>query len=684
MNRKDLPKLAVPVFIVGIVLLLILPVPSFLLDVLIILNILLALVILLTTLFVKKPLDFSVFPSLLLVATLFRLGLNVASTRLVLGEGFAGDVIQAFGHVAVSGSIIIGAVVFLILVVIQFVVVTKGAERVAEVGARFTLDAMPGKQMAIDADLNAGLITDAEAKERRAAVSAEADFYGAMDGASKFVKGDAIAGILILVINMLGGVAIGMLQNGLSVTDALSKYGILTIGDGLVSQIPALLMAVSTGMIVTRSGAETEIGASATTQLTQSRNALMIAGAAAIAMGFIPGMPVIPFLLIGAGLLFAGWRLSRQAAQQAAAVEQQQALEAAAPSSDSPEDLLEQMRVHALEILLAPDLVDMVSGSSDDLLGRVRALRRKIAVDMGIVVPPVRTRDSIELPPSTYAIRIAGVEAGRGTAPSRSVLALGDQLDGLPGTATVEPVFGLAGKWVPAELRHAAEMTGATVIDRVSVLVTHLQAVIGDNAARLLTREDVKVLTDGVKQVNPAAVEELVPGMLSLAEVQRVLQGLLAERVPINDLGRICEALTLRAKVSTDPEGLVEAARAALGPALPARHAEAGTLRVIMIDPLLEQSMLEGLRPSEQGTQIVLDAHRIEQVLGSLRDAVRSVEEQGLSAVLVCAPQLRPAVHRMVSAQANGLPVLSYQEATAAGSTIETVGVVRAADPIAA
>ncbi|MDP9737028.1 flagellar biosynthesis protein FlhA [Curtobacterium sp. 260] len=684
MNRKDLPKLAVPVFIVGIVLLLILPVPSFLLDVLIILNILLALVILLTTLFVKKPLDFSVFPSLLLVATLFRLGLNVASTRLVLGEGFAGDVIQAFGHVAVSGSIIIGAVVFLILVVIQFVVVTKGAERVAEVGARFTLDAMPGKQMAIDADLNAGLITDAEAKERRAAVSAEADFYGAMDGASKFVKGDAIAGILILVINMLGGVAIGMLQNGLSVTDALSKYGILTIGDGLVSQIPALLMAVSTGMIVTRSGAETEIGASATTQLTQSRNALVIAGVAAIAMGFIPGMPIVPFLLIGAGLLFAGWRLSRQAAQQAAAAEQQQALEAAAPSADSPEDLLEQMRVHALEILLAPDLVDMVSGSSDDLLGRVRALRRKIAVDMGIVVPPVRTRDSIELPPSTYAIRIAGVEAGRGTAPSRSVLALGDQLDGLPGTTTVEPVFGLAGKWVPAELRHAAEMTGATVIDRVSVLVTHLQAVIGDNAARLLTREDVKVLTEGVKQVNPAAVEELVPGMLSLAEVQRVLQGLLAERVPINDLGRICEALTLRAKVSTDPEGLVEAARAALGPALPARHTEAGTLRVIMIDPLLEQSMLEGLRPSEQGTQIVLDAHRIEQVLGSLRDAVRSVEEQGLSAVLVCAPQLRPAVHRMVSAQANGLPVLSYQEATAAGSTIETVGVVRAADPIAA
>ncbi|PYY43377.1 flagellar biosynthesis protein FlhA [Curtobacterium sp. MCPF17_046] len=684
MKRADLPKFAVPVLIVGIILLLILPVPPFLLDVLIICNILLALVILLTTLFVKKPLDFSVFPSLLLVATLFRLGLNVASTRLVLAQGFAGDVIQAFGHVAVAGSVIIGAVIFLILVVIQFVVVTKGAERVAEVGARFTLDAMPGKQMAIDADLNAGLITDVQAKERRAAVSAEADFYGAMDGASKFVKGDAIAGILILVINLVGGIAIGMLQNGMSITDALSHYGILTIGDGLVSQIPALLMAVSTGMIVTRSGAESDIGTSASDQLSQSRTALMIAGAAAIAMGFIPGMPILPFLLIGAALLFTGWRIGQNAKRAAATAAEQQAIAAAAPPSDTPEDLLEQMRVHALEILLAPDLVDMVSGASDDLLGRVRALRRKIAVDMGIVVPPVRTRDSIDLPPSTYAIRIAGVEAGRGTAPARSVLALGEQLDGLPGDPTVEPVFGLAGKWVPAELRHAAEMTGATVIDRVSVLVTHLQAVIGDNAARLLTREDVKVLAEGVKQVNPAAVEELVPGMLSMAELQRVLQGLLAERVPINDLGRICEALTLRAKVSTDPEGLVESARAALGPALAARHLDGAVLRVIMIDPVLEQAMLEGLRPSEQGTQILLDAHRIEQVLGSVRESVRAVEEQGLSAVLVCAPQLRPAVHRMVSAQANGLPVLSYQEATAAGSTIETVGVVRAADPIAA
>jgi len=342
------------------------------------------------------------------------------------------------------------------------------------------------------------------------------------------------------------------------------------------------------------------------------------------------------------------------------------------------------MRVHALEILLAPDLVDMVGGASDDLLGRVKALRRKIAVDLGIVVPPVRTRDSVDLPPATYSIRIAGVEAGRGQAPARSVLALGDALDGLPGTATVEPVFGLAGKWVPAEMRHSAEMTGATVIDRVSVLVTHLSSIIADNAARLLTREDVRVLTEGVKQVNAPAVDDLVPNMLSLAELQRVLQGLLSERIPINDLARICEGLTLRAKVSTDPEGLVEAARASLGPALTAQYLDGRVLRVIMIDPTLEQSMLEGLRPSDQGTQILLDGHRVEQVLGSLREAVQSVEAQGLSAVLVCAPALRPAIHRLVSAQQNGLPVLSYQEATAAGSTIETVGVVRATDSIVA
>ena len=683
MNR-NLTKLAVPVGVVGIILLLVVPIPAPMLDLLIIVNIMLALVTLLTTMFVKKPLDFSVFPSLLLVATLFRLGLNVASTRLVLGDGYAGQVIEAFGHVAVGGSMIIGAVIFLILVVIQFVVVTKGAERVAEVGARFTLDAMPGKQMAIDADLNAGLITDTQARERRAEVSAEADFYGAMDGASKFVKGDAIAGIIIIIINIGGGIAIGILQRGLSITEALDTYALLTIGDGLVTQIPALLMAVSTGMIVTRSNAESDIGSTASAQLTQSRNALMIAGSAAILMALIPGMPIIPFIVVGAALILIAQRIkAREVTRQATRVAIASA-EKTAQQSDTPEELIEQMRAHALEILLAPDLVDLVSGASDDLLARVRGLRRKIAMDLGVVVPPVRTRDSVDLPSSTYVIRIAGVEAGRGMAPAGKVLALGDALDALPGYATVEPVFGLAGKWVPTEMRHSAEMAGATVIDRVSVLVTHLSSIIAGNAARLLTREDVRVLTDGVKQVNPAAVDDLIPGLLSLAEVQRVLQGLLIEQIPINDLPRIYEALSLRAKTSVDPEGLIEAARQALGPALTVQYLDGALLRVIMIEPSLEQSMLEGMRPSEQGSQILLDPARIEAVLTSVRESVRAVESSGLTAVLVCAPALRPAIRRLVSTQAGGLPVLSYQEVTSANVTIETVGVVRGAETISA
>ncbi|AWB90374.1 flagellar biosynthesis protein FlhA [Salinibacterium hongtaonis] len=674
--KRSLTLFAIPVGVVGIILLLVVPVPAALLDVLLIVSILFALVILLTSMFVKKPLDFSVFPSLLLVATLFRLGLNVASTRLVLGEGYAGQVIEAFGHVAVGGSLIIGAVIFLILVVIQFVVVTKGAERVAEVGARFTLDAMPGKQMAIDADLNAGLITDNEARERRASVAAEADFYGAMDGASKFVKGDAIAGIVIIIINVIGGIAIGMVQRGLELGEAVETYTLLTIGDGLVTQIPALLMAVATGMIVTRSNAEADMGTTASGQLTQSRQALMIAGCAAVVMGLIPGMPILPFMAIGGLLMIASQRI-KAGEKKKLIMEEQAALAPVDPKSETTEDLIDQMRVHALEIQLSPDLVDLVSGASDDLLARVRALRRKIAFELGIVVPPVRTRDSVELPSGTYVIRIAGVEAGRGIAPRGRVLALGDNLDGLPGASTVEPVFGLSGKWVPTEMRHSAEMAGATVIDRTSVLVTHLSSLVTANAARLLSREDVRMLTEGVKQVNPSAVDELVPTLLSLAEVQRVLQGLLTEGVAINDLPRIYEALSLRAKVSTDPEGLVEAARAALGPALVAGHAEGALLRVIMIDPVLEQAMLESMRPSELGTQLLLDQNAIEGILGSLKEIVGRQSELGNQAVLVCAPAVRPAVRRLVSAQVGGFPVLSYQEVTAANIDIETVGVVR-------
>ncbi|WP_062137988.1 flagellar biosynthesis protein FlhA [Demequina aestuarii] len=675
--KNNAVTFAVPVGIVAVVLLLVVPLPAQLLDMLIVINIALSLVVLLTSMYVKRPLDFSVFPSLLLVLTLFRLGLNVASTRLVLSDGYAGEVIGAFGEIVVGGSLIIGLVIFLILVVIQFAVITNGAGRVAEVGARFTLDAMPGKQMAIDADLNAGLIDEDTARQRRADVAAEADFYGAMDGGSKFVKGDAIAGIIITIVNLLGGLAIGMAQLGMSAGEALERYSLLTIGDGLVTQIPALLMSVATGLIVTRATASADMGTAASDQLTQSRSALTIAGGAACALALVPGLPKLPFVLVGAALLIVGQQAGRREKKEAEAVGASTAVAPQGPAADSPEALMEQMRVHALEIQLAPDLVDLVgAGTENDLLARVRGLRRKIAMELGIIVPPVRTRDSVELPRSTYVVRIAGVEVGRGVAPPGRLLALGDRLDGVVGEPVNEPVFGLAGKWIPAEARAQAELANATVVDRVSVLVTHLGSIITTSAPRLLTREDVRTLVEGVKQVNGAVVDELVPTLLSLGEVQRVLQGMLAEQVSIRDLARIFEGLTLRAKTSTDPEGLVEAARTALGPAIAAPHVHGGVLRVVTLEPILEQHLVEARRPGEEGTQLALDPDRLERMAASARRCLDDVERTGHQAIVACAPALRPALRRLLATGMPDVVVLSYSEVTGAGVLVETVGVV--------
>ncbi len=682
-RRPGIGALAVPVGVVGIVLLLVVPIPAMLLDLLIALNIVSALVILLTSMYVRRPLDFAIFPSLLLVFTLFRLGLNVASTRLVLADGFAGKVIEAFGHFVVGGSLVIGLVIFLILVVIQFVVITNGAGRVAEVGARFTLDAMPGKQMAIDADLNAGLIDEDQARQRRADVSAEADFYGAMDGASKFVKGDAIAGIVITVINLVGGFAIGMLQRGLTPGESLETYSLLTIGDGLVTQIPALLMSVSTGLIVTRATTQGDMGSDAAQQLGRHKPALVIAGTAAIALALVPGMPKVPFILVGAGVLLLAQRAGATKDAEDAAATEKAVVPAVNP--DTPDALRAQMRVDPLEVVLAPDLVDLVDTSAGgDLLDRVRALRRKVALDLGVVVPPVRTRDSVDLPPSTYAIRISGVEVTRGQAPAGRVLALGDGLEALPGTATTEPVFGLAGRWVPAELRHQAELAGATVVDRASVLVTHLSQVITTNAARLLSREDVRALVDGVKAEHPAVVEELVPGSLTLGDVQRVLQHLLEEQVGIRDLPRIFEGLSSRARVSTESDGLVEAARTALGPAVAAPYGQDGSLHVITLDPVLEQSLVDAVRPTEGGVVLSLDPHRAEQVVDQLGRLTVAAEERGVLPVLAVSPGLRQATRRLVSLGVPRLPVLSYSEVGSSGLRIETVGTVTGADALAA
>ncbi len=683
MGLRRLSQLAMPLGVVGIVLLLVVPLPSVLLDFLIALNIVSALVILMTAMYVRRPLDFSIFPSLLLVFTLFRLGLNVASTRLILRDGDAGKVIHAFGDFVVGGSLVIGLVIFLILVVIQFIVITNGAGRVAEVGARFTLEAMPGKQMAIDADLNAGLIDEDTARTRRADVTAEADFYGAMDGGAKFVKGDAIAGIIITVINLVGGFVIGMVQKGMDPADALHTYSLLTIGDGLVTQIPDLLMAVATVLIDTRATTQGDLGSDAAEQLLRHGQALRIAGVGAIAIALIPGLPKMPFVLLGAGLLLLAQRAPGDDEAPAAALA---ALPVGgAPTPETPEQLMQQMRVDPLEIVLAPDLVDLVDAASGgDLLDRVRSLRRKVALELGIVIPPVRTRDSLDLPLSTYAVRISGVDVGSGLAPAGQVLALGDHLDALPGTATTEPVFGLAGKWVPAELRHQAEMTGATVVDRASVLITHLSEIVRANASRLLSREDVRTLTDSLKSTDPAVVEELVPALLTLGEVQRVLAALLDEGVPVRDLGRIYEGLALAAKGGADPTTLVEAARAALGPAIAAHHASAGVLRVLTLDPLLEHQLVESLRLTDSGAQLSIDPARVERLVDEVAQRLRVAEELGATPVLVCAPALRSPVRRLVAMAVPRVTVLSYSEVSGPSLTIETVGVVSGAAAVAA
>ncbi|WP_239151180.1 flagellar biosynthesis protein FlhA [Virgisporangium aurantiacum] len=675
-------RFVVPVGVVLIIIMMVVPLPALLIDLLIAVNITAAMLIVLVAMFVNRPLEFSAFPAILLVATLFRLALNISATRLVLLDGFAGDVIEAFGHFVVGGSLIVGLVIFAILVVIQFIVITKGAERVAEVGARFTLDAMPGKQMAIDADLNAGLIDENTARKRREDVGAEADFYGSMDGASKFVKGDAIAAIIITLINLIGGFAVGMLQKGMDAMDAVETYSLLSIGDGLVSQIPALLLSVATGLMVTRAAGEGDMGSTVIAQFSRQRLAMQIGGAAALALCLIPGLPKLPFLIVGGAVLILAQRLPK--ASELEAIEAREEAPPELPSPDSPEALIGEMRVDPLEMALAPDLVDLVDTGGGDLLDRVRALRRKIALDIGILMPPVRTRDDLTLDLSTYSIRISGVEVATGQAPPGTVLAIGEGLDFLPGRAGVEPVFGLPGKWVPAELRHQAEMSGATVVDRASVIITHLAEVVRSNAARLLGREDVRTLTEVVKRTHPVVVEELTPTLLSLGQVQRVLAGLLDEGVPIRDLVRIFESLSLTAKVTTDHDSLLEAARVALGPAIAARHLTDGTLHAITLEPRLEQSLLESLRPTDAGLQILVDPHRAESLLSDLNRLLETAEQQGTTPVVVVSPQLRMPLRRLTAVAVPRLPILSYAEIAKCTFRIETVGVVSGAHSIAA
>ncbi len=655
------------------VALMVVPLPAMLLDLLLSMNIGFGVLMLLTTIMTARALDLASFPSLLLIATLFRLALNVSSTRLILTTGSAGGVIESFGSFVVGGSVVVGLVVFLILVIIQFVVVTNGASRVAEVGARFTLDALPGKQMAIDADLGAGLIDEETARERRQAVSSEADFYGAMDGASKFVKGDAIAGVLITLINLIGGLVIGIAQNGMPFSDAIDTFSTLTIGDGLVSQIPALLISIASGIIVTRATGDRDLGTDVVHQLGRQHQALRYGGITVLLLGLAPGLPLLPFGVVGGSLFLLGRRLSGQA-------EAREVEAAAVPDDDAapePSDLAYEIRPEPLELELAVDMIDLVDTvGGGDLLDRVRALRRKIALEIGLIIPPVRTRDNVDLGPGEYAITVHGVEMGNGTAPAGHVLVIAEDLDPLPGPTTIEPVFGLPAKWLPVEARPMAEAIDATIVDRASVITTHLAETIRRPAAQLLSRQEVKDLIDLVRESDPAVVDELVASDLTIAEVQRVLQDLLTEEVPIRDIVRILDVLGERARVTRDPVELTEAVRVALGPSISAGNAdETGRLYAITIDPVLEQGLLAALQPGPQGMDFVLDSALLHRLAMAGRDQVLAVEQQGHSPVLVSARALRRPLRKLLSLTDVKVPVLSPEE-LGPQVVVESAGVV--------
>ena len=674
-------QFAVPIAVVLVIVMLIVPLPPFILDLLISFNIAAALVILLVAVYVRKPLEFATFPALLLIATLFRLGLNVSVTRQILVNGYAGEVVEAFGSFVIGGSLIVGLVIFLILIVIQFIVVTKGAERVAEVGARFTLDAMPGKQMAIDADLNAGLIDDAEARRRRAEVGAEADFYGAMDGGSKFVKGDAIAAIFITIINLFGGVAIGVVQGGLSFTEAINTYSLLTVGDGLTAQIPALMLAVATGLMVTRAATEGDMSSDLMKQISYQPRALTFGGIGIAALAIIPGMPALPFLIIGGALIFIGRRLARTASavgdKAIEGVADRLELPAGVPLPDSPEGIVMDLQVDALELGLSYDIIDLVDPNvGGDLLVRVKALRRKLAMELGLVLPTVRTRDDTELPLATYRIRLHGVEVARGQAPPGHVLVIGDGMEDLPGEDTKEPVFGLDARWVPVAYQRQAELIGATVIDRASIITTHLAETVRKHAAELLSREDVKMLVDSLRKSHPSVVEELTPAQASLGEIQRVLQGLLKERVAIRDLSRIFEAMSASIRSGNQgTEALVESAREVLGSAISSQTAMEGILHVITLDPTFEQGLLAASRAGQEGQVLAIDATVLTRMSADVGRLVNQAEEAGISPVLICASQLRASLYQQLRHEFPRLPILSYSE-LGGPIDIQTVGVV--------
>ncbi len=671
-----------PLFLVLIVLIMVVPISPVVLDMLLAANFSFAILVLLGTLLLKDSLEFSVFPSLLLVATLTRLALNVSSTRLILTDGYAGKVIDTFGSFVIGSSVVVGLVVFLILVVIQFVVITNGAGRVAEVAARFTLDAMPGKQMAIDADMAAGLIDEHEARELRKRIAKEADFYGAMDGASKFVKGDAIAGIIIVVINLIGGLAIGVGSQGLTVSDAVDTFSRLSVGDGLVSQIPALLISLATGLLVTRVGSDDDMAGEMRAQVFGNRTALRLGSIIVAGMGLLPGLPTIPFFLL-AGVLFAVSSRSPDGAPEGekspTATDPTEASPEITISPDDPEALIADMQVEPLELHLSYDILDLIDPlKGGDLLDRVKSLRRSMASELGLVMPYVRTRDDVTLPAWNYRILLRGVEVGRGEAPPSQLLAIPGGEDGplaTVGRETVEPVFGLKAYWIPNESREAAVAAGATVVDRSSAVVTHLGEVVRTHAASLLSRQDVQMLVDGLQEEQPLLANEVGSEILPMHLLHSVLRGLLAERVPVRDLETIIEAVSAVPAERRTLPNLIGAARTALAPVIVARITPTGSLSVLTLDPLLESGFHEGLREADGELHLVLAPEQSQQLQRDLLEAATLGARSEHPCALVCGQALRKPLQRTIDMFGIELPVLAYSELPSHVSVIP-IGVI--------
>jgi flagellar biosynthesis protein FlhA len=662
------------------VVMMVIPLPPVLLDLLLAFNLTLALVVLLVTMFTSEPLQFSIFPSLLLVTTLFRLALNVSSTRLILLHGYAGEIIRTFGEFVAGGNAVVGFIVFLILVVIQFVVITRGAERVAEVAARFTLDAMPGKQMSIDADLNAGLLTEDQARKRRRDVEREADFYGAMDGASKFVKGDAVAGLIITIINIIGGIITGVLQHGMSLSDAAGTYSLLTVGDGLVSQIPALLISTATGIVVTRAASEGSLGRDLTEQLLSQPQVMRIASCLLFGFALVPGLPRLPFLVLGALSMFLASTLVR-AARQAGAEDTERQRQEELDALHRPESALSLLSLDPLEIELGYQLIPLAEKGRGDLPARISIIRRQLATELGMVVPPIRIVDNIRLRPESYVIRLRGVEIARGELYIERYLMMNPGVQdppGIQGLPTREPAFGLPAVWICAADKEHAEMAGLTVVDPPSVLATHLTEVIKNHAHELLGRQEVQTLLDSFKARSPAVVEELVPNLMTLGEVQKVLQNMLREGVSIRDLGTVLETLADLARSTKDLDVLTEQVRQALGRMISRSLAgEQGAVQVVTLDPALEEQIINSVHRTETGTSVAVDPELHRSMLTSLARETQRISERGQAPVVLCSPLVRLYFKRLTERVARKLVVLSYNELDP-DLQIEAIGMVSA------